>query len=184
MNFIELILSWIALINWHTWVFYFIAALMVLSSLYVVITGHIVRSALSLIFTFLMVAGVFLLLEAEYLAIIQILIYAGAISVLIVFSVMLITDRSQNIFKSSPFSKNILPGGIAAIAFFTLASIVINTAPWQSHSLEEKAYNDVGLIAQGFLTDHFVAFELAAILLLVALVAAIFIVKEAKDDNN
>lgn len=181
---LELILSWIAMINWHTIAFYIIAGLMLLSSLYVVLTGHVVRSALSLIFTFLMVAALFFLLEAEYLAIIQILIYAGAISVLIVFSVMLITNRSDNIFKSSPFSKNIMPGAIAALFFFSIVLMVIKEAPWRLYNLEEKSFNDVSLIAQGFLNEHLIAFELAALLLLVALAAAIFIVKEAKDDNN
>jgi NADH-quinone oxidoreductase subunit J len=94
------------MINWHTIAFYVTALLLLSSAIYFVLTGNIVRSVMGLIFTFLMVAGVYFLLIAEFIAVVQILIYAGAISVLIVFSVMLITDRNENINNTNPYSKN------------------------------------------------------------------------------
>ncbi len=178
----SLILSYIDMINWHTISFYIIAVLLIASALYVVLTGNIVRSVIALIFTFLMIAGMYFLLMAEFMAVAQILIYAGAISVLIVFSIMLITNRDQDIRKSSPFSKNVFPGSIVALTFFLIVSVITINTSWNV-SYQEKSFNDISLIAQGFLNNHVVAFELAAVLLLSALAVAIFIIKEAKDDN-
>lgn len=179
---LSLILSYIEMINWHTISFYIIAVLLVSSALYVILTGNVVRSALALIFTFLMVAGVYFLLQAEFIAITQILIYAGSIAVLIVFSVMLITKRDENINKSSPFSENIFPGALASGLMFLVITIITMNTSWNV-TYQEKSFNDISLIAQGFLNNHFIAFELAGVLLLVALAASIFIIKEAKDDN-
>lgn len=179
---LSLILSYIDMINWHTVSFYIISILLISSAVYVVLTGHIVRSALSLIFSFLMVAGVYFLLEAEFIAVSQILIYAGAVSVLIVFSIILITNREGDIKKSSPFSKNIFPGSIIALAFFLIVSLITINTSWNV-TYQGKSFNDISLIAQGFLNNHVIAFELAAVLLLAALAVAIFIIKEAKDDN-
>ena len=95
---------------------------------------------------------------------------------------MLIVKRDENINNSSPFSKNIFPGAIASALFFLVVSLIAVNTSWNV-TYQEKSFNDISLIAQGFLNNHFIAFELAAVLLLVALAAAIFIIKEAKDDN-
>lgn len=179
---LSLILSYIDMINWHTIAFYVIALLLLSSAMYVVLTGNIVRSVMGLIFTFLMVAGVYFLLIAEFIAVVQVLIYAGAISVLIVFSVMLITDRNENINNTNPYSKNSFWGSVIAGLFFIVVTLIVQNTSWNI-TLQTKEYNDISLIAQGFLTNNIIAFELAAVLLLVALAAAIFIIKEAKDDN-
>ncbi len=179
---ISLILNYISKINWHTISFYIISTLLISSALYVILTKNVVRSALALIFTFLMVSGIYFLLQAEFVAIVQVLIYAGAISVLIVFTIMLIIKRDENINNSSPFSKNVFPGAITSGLFFLVISLIAINTSWNV-TYQEKSFNDISLIAQGFLNNHFIAFELAAVLLLVALAAAIFIIKEAKDDN-
>lgn len=179
---ISMILNYIAMINWHTISFYVIAILLITSAMYVILTGNIVRSALALIFTFLMVSGIYFLLQAEFIAVAQILIYAGAISVLIVFSIMLITKRDEDINKTSPFAGNLFPGAVASVMFFLISALIVTNTSWNV-TYQEKSFNDLSLIAQGFLNNHFLAFELAGVLLLVALVAAIFIIKEARDDN-
>ena len=178
----EMILRLISEINWHTIAFYIVSLLAISSAAYVVLTGNIVRSALALIFTFMMVAGIYLTLLAEFIAVVQVLIYAGAISVLIVFSIMLIVNREEDVRKSSPFSGNSFVGGIIAIAFFFLVSMIVTATSWNV-TYQTKEFSDINLIARGFLNDHLVAFELAAVLLLIALVAAIFIVREARDDE-
>ncbi|MDD4343050.1 MAG: NADH-quinone oxidoreductase subunit J [Eubacteriales bacterium] len=179
---LSLILSYFEMINWHTIAFYIISIFLISSAVYVVLTGNIVRSVIALIFTFLMTAGIYFLLQAEFIAVVQMLIYAGAISVLIVFSVMLITDRDKNINETSPFSHNLFFGSIASGLFYLAVSITVHNTSWNV-TLKNKEFTDISLIARGFLTENVIAFELAAVLLLVALAAAIFIIKEVKDDN-
>ena len=76
-------------------IFYFVAALTVLGALGVVLARNVVHSALFLILALLAVAGVFILLSAEFLAIVQVLIYGGAVTILILFAMMLTRVRDM-----------------------------------------------------------------------------------------
>ncbi len=76
-------------------IFYFVAAVTVFGALGVVLARNVVHSALFLILALLAVAGVFILLSAEFLAIVQILIYGGAVTILILFAMMLTRVRDM-----------------------------------------------------------------------------------------
>jgi len=141
----------------------------------------VVRSAFALLATFSGVAGLFLLLGADFLAVAQILIYVGGILALILFGVML---------TPPDLSERKLPrvlGGLAAIGAgtFWVASKVGSTVVWATSSeplppMRTKA-KEIGV---GFLAvdQYVVAFELAAVLLTVALVAAVYIARRKRAD--
>src|SRR5438094_7439983 len=97
-------------------VFYGLSALLVIGALAVVFLPRIIHAALSLVVFFVGIAGVFLLLHAEFIAAAQIIIYAGAITVLVLFAVML-TQRSQSP-ESNPFNAQHLVAVIVAVAVF------------------------------------------------------------------
>ena len=87
-----------------TFLFWIIAIILVGSSLLVVGLRNIVHSALALVVVFAMAAGIYLLLNAEFIAIVQILIYAGAVTILILFALML--TRTNNLrTNSNPINK-------------------------------------------------------------------------------
>src|SRR5258708_38922580 len=89
-----------------TFIFWIVAIILVGSALLVVTQSNIVHSALALIVVFAMASGIYLLLNAEFIAIVQILIYAGAVAVLILFALML--TRTSNIqVRSNPNSKQL-----------------------------------------------------------------------------
>ena len=178
---IETILFLLSKIDWFALSFYILSFLLIASSMIVVLSNNIVHSALALVFAFLMIAGLFLTLLSEFLAIVQVLIYAGAISVLLVFSIMIVTNKNENIERSNVFSNNAFIGGLLAAVFFLIVSFIVTHTSWNI-TYQVKDYSDIEMIAKGFLTTHVIAFEIAALLLLVALVAAIFIIKEANDD--
>lgn len=180
---LQLLFSLLAQFNWHGFAFWLIAGMILAAALYMVLTPNIVRSVVALIFTFFMMAGIYLLMAAEFIALIQILIYAGAVSVLIVFSVMMVTDRETSMDETSPFSRYLFPGALGASALFVLLLSIINTTSWNI-TYQEKSFSDINEIATGFLTTHVVAFEVAAVLLLVALVAAIAIIKGVTDYDS
>jgi NADH-quinone oxidoreductase subunit J len=145
----------------------------------------VVRSAFALMATFTGIAGLFLLLEADFLAMAQILIYVGGILALLLFAVMLtppdLTERRL---------PRILAGAVlvgAATLFLGLE--VAGTANWfvRGAPLDGRAATEVGSaerIGVGFLAlDQYVlAFELAAVVLTVALVAAVYIARRKRSD--
>jgi NADH-quinone oxidoreductase subunit J len=149
----------------------------------------IVRSAFALMSTFSGVAGLFVLLESDFLAMAQILIYVGGILALILFAVMLTPpDMSERQLPRVLGALVAVGGGVAWIGWQVsqTAEWLVTSEPLDgvadgvAHSLGANA-NRIGL---GFLASdqYVVAFELAAVLLTVALVAAVYIARRRRSD--
>lgn len=145
----------------------------------------VVRSAFALMATFTGIAGLFLLLEADFLAMAQILIYVGGILALLLFAVML-TPPDLGERRLSRVATTTFLVGCAAV-FLGLA--VARSAQWfvRGAPLDGRAETEFGSareIGVGFLAaDQYVlAFELAAVILTVALVAAVYIARRKKSD--
>jgi len=153
-------------------IFYFVALVLVVSAAGVAFSPNIVYSAFSLVGTFGGVAGLYVLLGADFVAGVQILIYVGGILVLILFAVML-THRISDIHLS-----NRAVGRIPALLLcgFTLGLLVMTILknPWVK---AEKIVNEptTSRIGDLFLGTYLLPFELASIVLLVALIGAVII---------
>nr|YP_009974172.1 NADH-plastoquinone oxidoreductase subunit 6 [Marattia laxa]QNH94035.1 NADH-plastoquinone oxidoreductase subunit 6 [Marattia laxa] len=156
-----------------------------LGSLGVVLLTNIVYSALLLGLVFICISLLYLVLNADFVAAAQVLIYVGAVNVLIVFAVMLI-DKPKDITPSS-FSNvgdNITSG--VCTSLFILLTIMIPDASWSEIYLtkqstkfvEQSLTTDAQLIGSQLLTKFLLPFELLSILLLVALVGAITIARQ------
>jgi len=145
----------------------------------------VVRSAFALMATFTGIAGLFVLLEADFLAMAQILIYVGGILALLLFAVMLTPPDLGERRLGRILAATVLVGG----ATFFLGLDVSRTANWfvRGAPLDGRAEGDFGSaerIGVGFLAldQYVVAFELAAVVLTVALVAAVYIARRKKSD--
>jgi NADH-quinone oxidoreductase subunit J len=140
----------------------------------------VVRSAFSLLATFSGTAGLFLLLGADFLAMAQILIYVGGILALILFGVMLTPpDLTERRLPRVVTGLVLVGGAVAWIGFQVRASVVWATAETLP-PLESNARRiGVGFLAAG---QYVVPFELAAVVLTVALVAAVYIARRKKSD--
>ena len=155
--------------------FWVLASIAVLAALSVVLVRDVFRAALSLILCFLMVAGLYMTLSADFLAAVQILIYVGAISVLIILAIML----TREVQRGSPSNRFRLPAFFVAVLFFAgIAYAMLNT-PWQISStppLEPTTPAIAGLLfGQG---GFILPVEIAPILLLAAILGAIVLVRE------
>lgn len=162
-------------------VFIVTALITVVAAIGVVGFKNIVHSALSLVLSFLGVAALYFQLQAGFLGLVQILVYAGAISVLIIFAIMLVMDRDANETNLSHDKKKYWGGLIALLVTLGLGAAVSSTS-WKvsAGSLPEDG---VGALAGLLLGDYVVAFEVAAILLLVAVVGAIILAKGAGEHD-
>jgi NADH-quinone oxidoreductase subunit J len=162
-------------------VFIVIAGITVLAALGVVLSKNIVHSAVFLVITFLGVAGIYFQLNAGFLGLVQIMVYAGAISVLMIFAIMLVMDvepEETNLFNQSV--PTILTGGYVGFLLFAGLAGAIAFSKWPISSVPA---NDTGvdLLAGLMLGKYVVPFEVAAILLLVAVVGAIILAKGVEE---
>jgi len=161
--------------------FYFLAAIVLAAACGVVFKRNLVHSALLLAVSFAGVAGLYILLEADFLAAVQLLVYSGAVAVIIVIGVMLTQREAGAMPVSSPSNRLRLPAALVALFLTGLAVWTVLATPWQAAA--GPAPESAPAIAQSLLTDFVVAFEAAAILLLVAMIGAIILAR-GKEANK
>jgi len=181
--------------------FWIIAGSTIVAALAVVQMRDLFRAAMFLVVSFFGVAAMFLLLRAEFLAVVQVLIYVGAISVLMIFAILMTRDVEQG----SPPNRLRIPAGVLALLILLATSFVALGTDWnvvddripQADGAEitttlggamlppdtvsqiEKVYsNTVPQIAGLLLRDYVLAFEVASVLLLAAVIGALALVRE------
>ncbi len=156
-------------------VFYLLSFIIIISAIYVVTLRNIFHSALFLILTLFSVAGIYILLNAEFLAAVQVLIYVGAISVLIIFAIML---TSQLAAKRISQSNEQVMIGIFVCAGFLLASLgsLANTV-WRivDKPLPE---NNTLTIGKLLMNEYVLPFEVVSVVLLAALIGAVVLARK------
>lgn len=159
----------------HTLAFYFLAGATLAAAIGVVFKRNLVHSAFLLSATFLGVAGLYMTLEAEFMAAVQALVYSGAVAVLVVIGVML-TQR-EDMSHSSPPNKMIAAGGLAAFAIVGVIAWAVLETPWKTGKGAVVTVADIG---RRFLTDFAPPFEAVALLLLAAVIGAVVLFKGGK----
>jgi NADH-quinone oxidoreductase subunit J len=164
----------------ETFFFMIVAAVAVLASILVITCKNPINSALSLILTFFCLATLYVTLDAPFMAAIQVLVYAGAIMVLIVFVIMLLNVRTESGRRTS---HSVLFGSL--IGLFTLCQLfyLFNRGSLNGSKgvIDSELVNRVGhteLIANALYTDFLLPFEITSILLLVAIIGAVILTKK------
>lgn len=154
-------------------IFYFVAAFTVLGAIGVVAARNVVHSALFLIVSLISVAGVFVLLASEFLAVVQILVYGGAVTILILFAMMLTRVRdlpAQMTGKQAPIA------ALVSGAFMVTSIVAITTTKFPGES-EKINVIDVNTIGDKLFTTYAAPFEIASLVLMVALIGAIILAR-------
>lgn len=156
-------------------VFWLLAVMSVGAALAVVFLRDVFRAALALVLCFLTVAGIFIALNADFLAAVQVLIYVGGIAVLIVLAIMLTRDVQHG----SPANRLRIPALIVAVLFFGVIAFALAGTPWQISTVPPTepttpALADKLLGQGGFILPV----EIAAVLLLAVMLGAIILMRE------
>lgn len=154
-----------------------LAVLMVAAALGVVLLENIVYSAFLLGGVFVSIAGLFLLLNADFLAAAQLLIYVGAVNVLILFAIMLVNKREAFPSTGSGWLRRGATALVCAGLLALLGTMVLST-PWPIATGEAVTY-EAAIVVMGkhFFSDFLLPFELASVLLLMAMVGAIILAR-------
>ncbi|MBE9236506.1 NADH-quinone oxidoreductase subunit J [Anabaena aphanizomenioides LEGE 00250] len=153
-----------------------LGVMMIGAALGVVLFSNIVYSAFLLGGVFISMAGLYLLLNGDFVAAAQILIYVGAINVLILFAIMLVNKRQDFYPLPSAGLRKIITG-VVSLGLFALLSTMVLATPWANTSTSPAAKNSIVLIGEHFFTDFLLPFELASVLLLMAMVGAIILAR-------
>lgn len=158
-------------------VFYVFALLIVSSAIVVVVSRNVMYAAFGLMFTFFGVAGIYVLLNADFVAITQIMVYIGGILILIIFGVILTSNMAGVDIHEGPSGKaRVLVGAFIALVVFVVllvmylnAEFVVGDAMFGKSTLE--------LLGVSLMTKYLLPFEVVAVLLLIALVGAALIAR-------
>ena len=155
--------------------FWVLTIVVIASALAVVTLRNVFRAALSLILCFLAVAGIFITLSSDFLAAVQIFIYIGAISILIILAIML----TKEVQRGSLSNRLVVPALISAILFFGITTFAMLNTSWPLASLPPTEPTTAALAGKLFGEGGYtLVVEIAAILLLVTIIGAIVTVKE------
>lgn len=153
-------------------VFYLLAALTIGSALIVALSHNLVYSAFALLGAFMGVAGLYALLAADFVAVIQVMLYIGGILVLILFAVML-THRIADVDVSNRTVGRI-PAALILGVVGAVMGVCIGAAEWVQHAEPTVEPTTFG-IGEAFLGPYILPFELASVVLLVALIGAVVV---------
>jgi len=155
--------------------FWIMAVVMVGSALAVLFLRNVFRAALALILCFIAVAGIYITLSADFLAAVQILVYVGAISVLIILAIMM----TRNVPQGSPANKLKIPAFVVAAVLLGIMIFTVTNTSWQISGEAPLAPTTAPLAIKLFSENGFILpVEIAAVLLLAAILGAIVIARE------
>ena len=174
--------------SFHTFVFYAFAAILLFAALRVITARNPVHSALFLVLAFASAAGLWLLLEAEFLAIALILVYVGAVMVLFLFVVMMLDINIDRLREG--YWDYLVPGLVVAGIMVAEMAVVLVGRQFGLIGIQGPAaaqpagYSNTKALGRLLYTDYVYPFELASVILLVAIVAAIALTLRRRKDSK
>jgi NADH:ubiquinone oxidoreductase subunit 6 (subunit J) len=158
-------------------VFIALALFTVVGALIVAIAPNLYHNALGLVASFFGVAGIYALLEAEFLAVSQVLIYVGAISTLITFAIML--TRGMMYGRTSSTNRQVVTASIMASLLFFVLWGILGHVPWpEVGAALPNGELIIATLGELFVTTYLIPFEMMALLLLVALAGALMLARD------
>jgi NADH-quinone oxidoreductase subunit J len=160
--------------------FFSLAGLTLLGGLAVVTLRNLLHSALALAATFIGVAGLYFLLQAEFIAVVQVLLYIGAVTVLMIFAIMLTERLTEKRLKQFT-GKWWVTAPMALVLFAALIVPAVLNTTWLERPNEAIPAEPVATLGEKLMTTYVLPFEVASVLLLVALVGAIVVAWPVKD---
>ena len=168
-------------------VFYVFATLLVFAAAMVVTLRNPVKSALFLVLAFFSAAGLWLLLSAEFLAIVLVLVYVGAVMVLFLFVVMMLDINLASL--RAGFGEYLPIGGLVGVLLVIEMGLILSSGHFGPSRMPEPAavaadYSNTRALGRVIYTVYAYPFELAALILLVAIVAAIALTMRRRKDTK
>ena len=159
--------------DWEDALFWILAAVMIGSGLLVVTMRDIIRCGLAMIVCFGALAGIYVIIGAPLIAAAQVIVYIGAISVLILFAIMLTQTKAAP--SRLVFQTQAVPAAISAIVIAIVLALAVGATDWGE--VPERIRLATAALSQVLFHDFVLAFEIVSVLLLAAVVGGVFLAK-------
>jgi NADH-quinone oxidoreductase subunit J len=158
-----------------------LSAFAILGGILMLNLKKVIHMMLAVVLTFLSLAGIYVLLSAEFVAIVQILIYSGAISIIMIFGIMLTKHDGRETKTKNPLRAVLV--GLGVIIFFVFAYMSIENLYFAEEATTLHVNNTEQIGIQLF-SKYVIPFELVSVVLLVALVGAIILARDKEADEK
>ena len=159
--------------DWEDALFWILAAIMLGAGLLVVTMRDIIRCGLAMIVCFGALAGIYVVLGAPLIAAAQVIVYIGAISVLILFAIMLTQTKAAP--SRLVFQTQAIPAAIASIVIGVVIALAVAATDW--NAVPERIRLATDTLSQVLFTDFVLPFEIVSVLLLAAVIGGVFLAK-------
>jgi NADH-quinone oxidoreductase subunit J len=160
-------------------VFFVLSLLTIAGAMFMITMTRVVHMVLAISLTFISIGGIYIMLEAEFLAFVQILIYAGAISILMIFGIMM-TKHQEQTEETGPPLQTILTA-VGVLGFFGIIMYAIQSTSLMTNKHDFSGIDTVKQIGMDIFQKHVIPFELVSLLLTVALIGAIILAKREEE---
>lgn len=164
--------------------FTILSATAVIAGLVMITRRHPLSSALALIVAMVALAGLYALLDAQSLAILQILVYAGAILALVVFVIMLLNVRLEDLAYEEGLERRVGMALVVAFFGFALVAATLLQGPGKPFPPVDASFGTLSQFGLKLFRDHWFPFELVSLLLTVAIVGAVVLAKRRLEDGG
>jgi NADH-quinone oxidoreductase subunit J len=162
--------------GWDDLLFMVLAGIMIISALLVVGMRDIIRSGLAMIICFAALAGIYVLAGAPLVAATEVLVYIGAISVLVLFAIMLTQTKAAP--RALVFQTQVVPAAILAIVLALLITITVLATDWPNQVARQ--WTQTVDVAKSLFADFTLPFEVVSVLLLAAVIGGVFLAKRER----
>lgn len=165
-------------------IFIVLSAISLATAFLTVFSKNPIHSAIYLVLCFFSIAGHYLLFNAQFLAVVHIIVYSGAIMILMLFTIMLMNlNKEDEVHK--PRTTRLAAGIIFLVTCLVLMAIFVQTKPIVGpYDTTGEDYQSIKVLGDVLLNDYMVPFELASVLLLVGMIGAVLLSKRSKTQNH
>ncbi|HLV51165.1 MAG TPA: NADH-quinone oxidoreductase subunit J [Flavobacterium sp.] len=160
--------------------FYILSALTLGSAFMTIISKNPIHSAIWLVVSFFSIAGHYALFNSQFLAMVHIIVYSGAIMILMLFTIMLMNLNISNEISKPFFTKLIAAVCFGLVGLVLISSLAQSAPVIDAYAATGKDYQSIEVLGKILLNEFAVPFEMAAVLLLMAMIGAVLISKKDK----
>lgn len=161
-------------------IFYILATITLGTAFLTILSRNPIHSALSLVVCFFSIAGHYFLLNAQFLGIVHLIVYSGAIMILMLFTIMLMNLNKDDEGKKSLVSKLAATIAFCLVGIILLAGLLRTKPVVESYYHSGEDFQSIKVLGKVLLNEYMVPFEFASVLLLVAMIGAVLISKKEK----
>ena len=159
-------------------VFYILSAITLGTAFLTILSKNPIHSAIYLVLCFFSIAGHYLMFNAQFLAIVHIIVYSGAIMILMLFTIMLMNLNKEDEQNKSVLTRFAAVIALGLVAFILLATFIKAQPVIEGYQVSGQDYQSIKVLGQVLLNEYMVPFEFASVLLLVSMIGAVLLSKK------